>query len=360
MVENKELFISIGKDDKNLYVNSVYGGSLIRIDAKTKAAEYLAFPKDGLPDDFLFSKCFVKDGNLLYLLDKSGKLLAFNSNDNTFSTLVLPLDIVTGRDICYLDVILDNNRIYVFQKYSGRIIIVDLEHKNIRTQIIFDSDAYIFDDKETVSPARFCGLKRIGNTVHLITGNGKYLVSYNLSSESASSELISHDGIEVISMNWRNGIYYLLDFDGNIYYVRDGKRELFYHVENEIRLEYGQIVATDNSIWIFPGIGEEIKIIDLKSKNMLTYMKKPKDLSFYTFDKMQSKFYFYYEDDAEGIVYFANPTTVYMPRLNKKTDELFWVKPVFKSHSKKFWHLLKNKGMVTEDEFSLAEYLQIV
>ena len=360
MINKNELLISVGMDSERLFTNSMYGGALVSIDKKTYEAEYLAFPGEGLPEDFIYSKSFIRENNILYFLDKHGKLIKYNLDTHGYDSFLVSDACCQEVDIFYTDMIKVNDEIFVFQKYSDALKVINIRTKSTEDVHLLNEGERPEAGEVIPSPV-FCGSLIEGKKVSLITRDGSFLVTYDCLTRGRLATKISEDSVDVVHMDYRNGLFYMLARNGNIYTVSNkGTRELFFQNETKEACEYRVMIVTDKSIWLFPGVGEAIAIIDIVKKSMKMYQGTPDDIEYFLIARKQSKYLLYTEDKVEDVVYFANPTCVYMMRLNRKTNELTWSRPIFKNHSKKLRHSMKQNEIIKEGEFVLTDFLGIV
>ncbi len=308
------------------------------------------------------------DNDNLYLFEQNGeRLLEYSLVNKSSRYFELKCNIFSCGNwtICAVY----NHMIWAFPSYANKVIKIDLEKGKIEENEKLCPDInYNFnqEDEFLISYGKEIGFPyklyssgcRIDNEIWLFAERKHFILKYDLSKDIYEKYSFP---VTIGSCVWalhRNGIFYILTIEGNIYSwdFLNNRVELLVETENRYPY-YSKFVITDTNIWLIPLFGADIYLIDLKSKRKSIYTDYPKDFSYYI-DAARSKYSEYTED--EDNYYFAMHCANYLLIIEKKTGVGHWIKPIEPELSEKAAYYIKSRGIYFHEFFwDLKDWIRI-
>lgn len=261
------------------------------------------------------------------------------------------------------------NKIYIFPSFVNKIIIIDLQTGKIKKKENFCDNLHYIFNKEKVNcisnmdlkfPYRLfsCGCQ-IESDIWIFTEKNQVAIKFDLLTEKIEQYILPQAIKGCVHAIWRNKRFYLLSLDGYIYVwnFKKNEIEILYNEKKNCQYPYfHRIAVTNKNIWLIPFFGNDIYIVDVKTKKYFCYNKYPKDFHYYG-GYERCRFYGYSED--EGNYYFAVHSANYLLIIDKMTGKGRWIKPVNPSIQEMQEYIIKNYGFcLNEYEWKLKNYLK--
>ena len=150
---------------------------------------------------------------------------------------------------------------------------------------------------------------------------------------------------------WKNGLFYILTIEGNIYTwdIKHSEIKVIFKYRGKMSyLNLSKIVVTDKNIWCLPAFGDDIVIISGEKVNI--YDSYPADFKYH--DNIRSRYYEYCED--RNNYYFAMHSANYILCINKDNGEERWFRPIEPEIEEKIRYHIKNISLNMEElEFGI-------
>lgn len=362
MNEKEKLFCACTKLGDFMYCVSLLEGALMRMDLNNGQLSLLG-------DICRFGgmrwsggvSCIFSNGKIFLLDNKCRKIIEYNIGDDSSKQIKWDARCFTDKMPNYLVGINYGERIFIFPRYDNILYIFNSNKGAFEESIRLSSQEMTVNTSsdETIPQETFSRIVRRGDEVWLFTRKS-VVICFSLSKKNIIRELRLPDcidGCEDVILS--NNICYILDINSNIYawdrysgfvksIIKFNRTEHYYH----------RIVVTKKNMWILPGWGKEIEILDLTTNKLKTYDRYPVDFKYVMLYTIQSKYNEYTED--EKYFYFAMSTSNYMLVICKETGREQWIHPVAPTIDNRMQFILKTRHFIFESKrFNLNKFLDL-
>lgn len=337
-----------------------------RLDLKNYKVEYLDNPEGYIPKQWAGVDKILLDNDNLYLFEQNGqKLLEYSLLKKSSRCFDLKCNIFSCGSwaICTIH----NHVIWAFPSYANKVIKIDLINGKVEERTFADID-YSFNQKDElfiscgkeieISYKLFsCGCK-IDNEIWLFTERKPFFLKYDLSKDIYEKSSLP---VMIRSCVWalyRKYVLYILSAEGKLYCwdVFNNRAELLFDSGKRYPY-YNRFIVTDTNIWLIPFFGEDIYVIDLKTKRKSKYSRYPKDFC-YRIEAERSKYFEYCED--KNNYYFAMHSANYLLIIEKDSGAGRWLKPIEPQLEERAAYYIRNYGMnFCEFMWDLKDWIRI-
>ncbi len=359
-MKNKFLSCTIFQD--KLYFISEAEHILMRMDINSGKIECIDNPIMYHIDECIYGKWKLADrmvsfdGKVYILEADGGQLIEYFVSENRQRCFDISCSAYGCSNNAAFTIY--KNRAYIFPSFLNKIVIVNLNSGEITYKQNFCTDIlYKFSNEGNIPPKLFSCGSRIGNCEWIFLQYGKEVLEYDLEAEVIRRHKIPGVINGCVHAEWKENLFYILDLDGRLFSwdVKTGNIEQWL-LEKKAYPEYREMVVTDKKIWILPDFGEDILLIDKKTKKMQKYSNYPSDFS-YDAPQEYSKYYVHCED--EGYYYFSMHSGNYIFSVEKKSGRERWIRPYFEEKEEIFKYYCKNNICIEENKcgFFLPDYV---
>lgn len=263
----------------------------------------------------------------VYWVDQFGKNMhEYNIRLEEFYLYELP---ETERfDLCYAGIFMYENQLYLFPKKTPKLIIFDMEKKQVITACeMYAELACRKDNKEDIL---LYNAVRHNNCIYAFLTDTETVVEFDLCNNQYRYLVLPQKIADIRCAVWINNMMHILTLRGNVY-VWDMTdhvlREIY--ICNETKLSFVRLVVTKHKLFLLPSLSEKMMMMDLTGRNISEVDNRPKDMQYREIN--WAKYWGFDED--ERYVFFANRTANYMLWINKESEEVEWkalIPPTFR------------------------------
>lgn len=243
---------------------------------------------------------------------------------------------------CYAGLYLYGDKIYLFTKDTMDIYCFDIRNKNF--ELI----------KSKYDKSVSCSMQK-EHIAYLVCD--KSIFCFNMKKRVFEEEYLFDNG-EINSITSYQDYLYLLTKENQVisWNMKTGEKTILSD-KNKEKDKFGSIFSTKNKLYLLPSLGNEIKIID-KLTNKISKGEEPEDLEYKEIG--WAKYWNYFE--TEDYAYFANRVANYMLRINKKKEDMEWLKMLVPSGDETSYHKgrMYRNGFLLEENISLSDFLKII
>lgn len=342
--------------------------ALKSVNLKTGVVEYIDNPKGYDLTEWKGIGKLILRADVLYLFEENGvRMLEYSLLKKTARCFKIDCDQYLFDVIAAAEFYED--KIYIFPSFANKLIRIDLGSGQVESReglcpdekyIVDIEDTIILDEKNDMPMKLFvCGC-RIEDWLWIFSK--KYVIRYDLSTELFQKYILSDMINMCIYAVWKNEMFYILSIDGSIYTWdprSDVVETIYTNIIKSTCLYFSKIVVTEKKIWMIPCFGDDIYIIDLKTKKCTIYDLYPEDFIYYEIES-RSKYFGHFEDDEK--CYFAMNSSNHILIINKMDGEAEWLKPQQPAWEEIVEYCRKNQVYwnLTEEELGIDGLLEIL
>lgn len=336
---SKVLFPACAVDgEKKLYYVTHEEHAIKKLDLETGQAEYMDNLYGYHPMEWAGVDRLFFHGEKLYLLEQNGKrMLQYSLQENTGKCFELG-NCLNIRGNNWAASIVYRDTVFIVSSFANELVKVNLisneiekEQLELETDYILEREKvhYINHGKEVEILHRLysCSCK-VGTDMWLFTERRQIVLKYDLLTGKTIKYFLPEIIKGCVHAVWKNGIFYILSLEGNVYSWDFWNNETRILYDSEGKCPYpffAEFVITDKKIWMIPCWAEDIYIVDLESGEKSIYSTYPEDF-LYSEDPYRSHYYGYCEDEEN--YYFAMHSANYMLVIEKKSNNGKWMQPI--------------------------------
>lgn len=329
--------------DKKLWFVSV-DGYFMNIDIDTWKAKYVEL---GEMEDW--KKHSVIDpmfeyNKSIYWVDQHGKdLHEFNLKFNRYCCYEFPnVDMIDWE--CFAGIYLNQGKLLFFPRNASYLVEFNIsEKKYVFYHELSEKLQGVFDDK--ADTILWCSV-RYDDWIYLFEKEGTKVIRFDLNRYQYDIIELSDKVFDVCHVVLHDNIFYILSSNGSVYMwdKEEEKCEQIFVCYND-ELSFSRIYVTEHKLFLLPALSSKILIVDLETYNVKELTDYPIDLQYR--DIEWGKYYGFCED--REFVWFANVKANYMIRINKKGEDIEWIK-IVSPNIQCEWEIYKRMGEDILDE----------
>lgn len=338
MFKNRDICFNncILRDNKIWYVS--INGYLMNLDLESRQVSYVeperleGWKKHPVVDDmFAFY-------NSIYWVDQYGKgLHEYNIKLQKYYQYELPkMDMFEWG--CFAGIYRYKRKLFLFPKSTSYHLEFDLlERQLIRCpQACQNTGVKINSVKKD-------------NWIYLFERKKNKAVKFNLESSEYAYVDVPGEIAEAIHIVECQNIFYILSQNGTVYIWNEEEgdiKEIYtgHHDEQE----FGRIAVTKSKLFLLPGLGKRILIVNLQTHVISEQEQYPHDFDMEYCDLNWGKYLGIFKDS--DYIWFANRKTNYMLRINRITENIEWIKIIPPSIEPVWWDLYEKMRKIDLDE----------
>lgn len=365
----KTLFPACAVEKKSfLYYITHEEHALKRMNILSGKVEYIDNPKGYDPFKWMGADVILYKDEKLYLFEQNGRWMMEYSILNAKSK-IYEINCSLNSCLNIAAVSIYNDSVYICPSFRNVMIIVDLKLgqvtetgslcPNKRYVFAKESEIYMYGERNISVPHRLfsCGC-RVETNMWIFLERESYAICYDLLLGKVKEYQLPTYIKGCVHAVWKDGKFYVLSVDGNVYlwHVLENKAELLWESGgNKFYPYFHKIAVTQKNIWVFPSLGNDIYIVDLKVQKGEKYDAYPKGFQYYIFSE-KSRYFEFCEDDE--YYYFAMHCTNFVLIIDKASGEERWLKPIEPNIEQKLLYYVKNhRGDYTEGQDDLKKFL---
>lgn len=338
MFKNRDICFNncVLHDNKIWYVS--INGYLMNLDLESRQVSYVEperledWGKHPVTDDM-----FVLD-NSVYWVDQYGKgLHEYNIKLQKYYQYKLPkMDMVEWG--CFAGIYRYERKLFLFPKSTSYHLEFDLlERQLIRCpQACQNTEVKISSVKKD-------------NWIYLFERKKNKAVKFNLESREYAYVDVPGEIAEAIHIVECQNRFYILSQNGTVYLWNEEEgdiKEIYTGRHDE--QEFGRIVVTKSKLFLLPGLGKRILIVNLQNHVISEQEQYPHDFDMEYCDLNWGKYFGIFKDT--DYIWFANRKTNYMLRINRITENIEWIKIIPPSIEPVWWDLCEKMRKIDLDE----------
>lgn len=349
------LFSSCVLIEGNIYAVTNIGGFPIRISLTDGRMECI---DELVKNDLLNTVDIIVDDNEIYVLEQDGnRMMRINTeNEDCRYYNISCQKNPWGNYAAYAKY---ENYIYIFPKCIDHIVKVNLETDSI-TQ---ESGLYTEVREQYKDMARmedfeyFSYGKMFEGTMWLFRKGEREVFAYDMRTENWRSYCMPLKVDHCVDVKKEGTLFYILSSEGKIYTWNAEKDEmrLWADCSNEIdNSTFVRLVLTNKRIVVLPSRANDIYLISKENGEKTVYRDYPEGFEYCSSD-VWAKYWDCCED--ENNYYFAMRSSMFILCINKEEGELKWIEMILPPDEKILGRYVEQEKVLTETEWSLIGFL---